>query len=112
MATCSEVFPAGSLAGQRRINGTRIPPSHSVLLRCLNGSLPERLSAALVLLYYNRCIFREAMSVERSEDPADALVSALQHANIVLTRGRRGIVRPLVQPKVTCLGGPRYRVAV
>jgi hypothetical protein len=33
IATCAEILPFGSRPGQRRISGTRMPPSQSVPLR-------------------------------------------------------------------------------
>ena len=56
MATCADVFPAGRRAGQRRINGTRMPPSHRVLLRLLKGALRESHSPPLSFVKSPACI--------------------------------------------------------
>ena len=50
MAGCAETFPAGSTPGQRRISGTRMPPSQSVPFRWKNGAFRDSHSPPLSLV--------------------------------------------------------------
>ncbi len=95
MPTWESERPAGNATGQRKIAGTRIPPSHNVSLRWKKGALRESHSPPLSLVKTTSVLLGESPRRQRFEDAADAGIEIFDDLGVVLT-ARRDRRRPAI----------------
>ena len=79
--------------GQRRIAGTRMPPSHTVPLWWKSGVLRDSHSPPLSLVKITIVFCRKPRLSRAREDLADALIGALEHRDVVGARAGRIVER-------------------
>lgn len=96
-ARCGEA-PITRQKSVRSISGTR--PSSTG-----NRLIPSRaLRAAVVVGEDHDCVLPQAKAVEETEDPADALIGALEHRDVLRARARRIVEGSEVPGIIACPG--------